>query len=170
MKIFDCLKNHASAEFSEMLQIAVAGADGEIAVVEKDFLHTVFCRRPDERIAAADRIHVAQPDVADSRATGIVGKPDHERAVLRLHDEVGKGDVLHRERQRLFRRRRAVRSTGRIELNRRNLRQINRNTGETLLNDQMTEAAIADGVIPAPADTQLETVTRSHGRGVKSCS
>ena len=125
MKIFDCLKNHASAEFSEMLQIAVAGADGEIAVVEKDFPHPVLRRRPDKGITTADRIHVAQPDVADPCATGVVGKPDHERAVLRLHDEVGKGDVLHRERQRLFRRRRAVRSTGRIELNRRNLRQIN---------------------------------------------
>ena len=128
MKIFDCLKNHASAEFSEMLQIAAAGTDGEIAVVEKDFPHPVLRRRPDKGITTADRIHVAQPDVADPCATGVVGKPDHERTVLRLHDEVGEGDVLHRKRQRLFRRSRAVRPPGRIKLNRRNLRQVNRNT------------------------------------------
>ena len=123
LKIFHSLENHGVAELGETLQIAVTGIDGEFAVVEKDFPHPVFCRRPDEGIAAADRIHVAQPDVADSRATGVVGKPDHERAVLRLHDEVGKDDVLHRERQRLFRRCRTVRSPGRIELNRGNLRQ-----------------------------------------------
>ena len=98
MKIFDCLKNHVSAEFSEMLQIAVAGADGEIAVVEKDFLHPVFCRRPDERIAAADRIHVAQPYTGPYQSHGLfVGLPDQvvERPVPLRH---GPGDPVPHHR------------------------------------------------------------------------